>query len=90
MADQILEGLQLREARARRGGEVRGEEEKPMVREAAGGKGVAYVSRMAQTDRGEEAAEEGVYSAKAEVEKAEATEAEAEAETETEDEEVTE
>jgi small subunit ribosomal protein S2 len=84
VADQILEGLQLREARARRGGEARGEEEKPMVREAAGGKGVAYVSRMAQTDRGEEAAGEGVYSAKAEVEKAEVTE------TETEDEEVTE
>jgi len=71
MADAILEGLQLREARARRAGD-RDEEDKPMVREAAGGKGVAYTRGAAPAEVNDEVAEAGSYSAKAEVAKPEA------------------
>lgn len=81
VADQVLEGLQLRESRIRRSADRNFDEEKPAVREAAGAKGVAYVSRRAKAEAEEAAPEDGTYSAKAEV-KAEPAPAPEEAPTE--------
>ncbi len=80
VAEQIQDGLQLREVRARRAGE-RGDEDRPAVREASGGRGAAYVSRGAPPEL-EEGVEEGTYSAKVEAETpAPASEPEAKPET---------
>ena len=63
VADQVLEGLRVRETQSRRSSEPRGAEDKKSTREAAGEKAEAYVSRA--DEAGDEAAE-GSYSARIE------------------------
>ena len=75
-----MEGLRIREAQARRGGE-RDDEDKPSVREAKGEKASAYVGR-GDAGAGEEEIEEGSYSARVEPEPEAKPETEAPAETE--------
>jgi small subunit ribosomal protein S2 len=74
VADQVLQGLKLREARVRRSGEEKPEvEDKKAVREAAGEKAAAFVSRQRAEPEEEEEIIEGSYSAKAQVEPEEAS-----------------
>lgn len=76
-ADKVLEGLQVREMKARKAAEEKREEEKPAVREVkiTGEKSGAYVSERKESPEIEEAAE-GQYSAKIGLETAEKSPAE--------------
>ncbi|HCU24983.1 MAG TPA: 30S ribosomal protein S2 [Deltaproteobacteria bacterium] len=67
VADQVLEGMRLREIQARRAPQEKVEEEKPAVREAKGEKAAAWVGRRDEKAE-EEEIEEGSYSARVEPE----------------------